>query len=137
MTAALLGQWTSGRWTFSPQAEFSYFDERVAPYLDGAGNLVFGQELGRGKLAVGPGVSYRLTTQNNVVINTSLRLDTTVTVLSSGAMADVDGLLGRLEGTIEIGLPAGARWKTTLGYGGIGTDNHLFNASGSLSVPLR
>ena len=137
MTAALLGQWTSGRWTFSPQARFSYFDERVAPYLDGAGNLVFGQELGRGRLAIGPGVSYRLTTQNNVVINAGLRLDTSATVLSSDSADGFEGLRGRLEGNVEIALPEGMRWKTTLGYGGIGTDNRLFNASGTLTVPLR
>ena len=135
MTAAVLGQWRAGDWTFSPQARLSYFDEKIAPYLDGGGNLVAGQELGRGRLAIGPGVSYRLTTQNNVVVNTGLRLDTTATVMSSPA--GFEGLSGRLEGTVEIILPAGARWKTTLGYGGIGTDSRLFNASGTLSVPLR
>lgn len=135
MTAALLGRWQAGDWTFSPQARLSYYDERIAPYLDGGGNLVVGQELARGTLAVGPGVSYRLTTQNNVVVNTGLRLDTTATLLSSSG--GFEGLSGRLEGTVEIILPAGARWKTTLGYGGIGTDSRLFNVSGTLSVPLR
>lgn len=135
LTAAVLGQWRVGDWTFSPQARLSYFDEKIAPYLDGGGNLVAGQELGRGRLAIGPGMSYRLTTQNNVVVNTGLRLDTNATLLSSSG--GFEGLSGRLEGTVEISLPAGARWKTTLGYGGIGTDSRMFNASGTLSVPLR
>lgn len=135
LTAAVLGQWRAGDWTFSPQARLSYFDEKIAPYLDAGGNLVSGQELGRGRLAIGPGLSYRLTTQNNVVVNTGLRLDTTATLMSSSG--GFEGVSGRLEGTVEIILPAGARWKTTLGYGGIGTDSRMFNASGTLSVPLR
>ena len=138
MTTAVNGKWTADQWTFGPQARVSYFAALAPGGNDPGGVVSEAQRRATSELAIGPSVSYKLTTVNNVLITTGLKFDT-VAKLSVGDASDLalDGWRSGLEGTLNIDLPSGTRWKSSFGYQGIGADKRSFNATGTLTVPLR
>lgn len=134
LSASLLGKWELRNWTFSPRVQVNYIDQTTQPYIDSAGNAVPQSQQGSGQIAIGPGISYRLTTESKLRVTTGIRFDTTTDILGAGELGN---LRGRLEGKVEVKLPAGAKFGTTLGYGGIGSSSRVFTARGTLSLPLR
>ncbi|WP_139198673.1 autotransporter outer membrane beta-barrel domain-containing protein [Devosia sp. YR412] len=136
MTTAFSGKWQFDEWSFRPQARVSYFAAHAPALQDLDGALVEAQRRATGELALGPSVTYRLATVDNVVFTTGLKLDT-VTKLSLDDALAVDGLRSGLEGTLNVELPSGTRWKSSFGYQGIGGENRRFDAKGTLTVPLR
>lgn len=137
MTTSLTGKWTQGQWTFGPQARFSYFAATAPQGVDADGALTEAQRKATSELAMGPSVSYKLTTINKVVVTTGLKLNTIANLVAeNGASLSVDGLRSGLEGTLNIDLPSGTRWKSSIGYDGIGDGERSFNLKGTLSVKL-
>ena len=137
MTTSLTGKWTADQWTFGPQAKFSYFSAMAPDGVDVDGAIIEAQRRATSELAVGPSVSYKLTTVNKVVVTTGLKLNTVASLVATNGDLALDGVRSGLEGTLEIDLPSGTLWKSTIGYSGIGQSQSTFNLKGSLSVPLR
>ena len=138
MTTSLTGKWTADEWTFGPQARISYFSAYAPDLLGEDGAVIAAQRKATAELAMGPSVSYRLTTANNVVVTTGLKLDTKASFATeTEADLALDGLYSGLEGTLNVELPRGTRWKSSLGYQGIGDEQRRFNVTGTLTVPIR
>lgn len=138
MTTSINGKWTADQWTFGPQARITYFAALAPGGEDASGMVLEAQRRATSELAVGPSVSYKLTTVNNVLITTGLKLDTIAKLSADNASElALDGLRSGLEGTLNIELPSGTRWKSSFGYQGFGDEQRSFNAKGTLSVPLR
>jgi hypothetical protein len=135
LSASVLGDWTYQNWTFTPRASLSYVEEGA--YSDSADAEIAAVRAGRGRVAIGPGISYRLTTQSDVVVDAGLRFDTRVDLFTEDDGPSLGNSQGALEGTVNVSVPKGMQWGTTLGYSGIGTDNRVFSARGRLSLPLR
>lgn len=138
MTTSLTGKWTADHWTFGPQARITYFAALAPAGIDKDGAVLAAQRQATGELAIGPSVSYKLTTVDDVVVSTGLTLDTKARLAAeTDSDLTLDGLRSGLEGTLNIDLPTGARWKSSFGYQGIGQESRSFNAKGTLTVPLR
>jgi hypothetical protein len=137
MTTGLTGKWTQDQWTFGPQVRLNYFAALSPELLNSDGALQEAQRRATGELVVGPSIAYKLTTANNVVFSTGLKFDTTTKLAIGGGPPPADGLRGGLEGTFNVELPTGTRWKSSFGYDGIGQESRSFNAKGTLTVPLR
>lgn len=137
MMTSLTGRWTAGPWTFAPQAKFAHFSAVAPEGVDVDGAIIEAQHRATSELAVGPSVSYKLTTVNKVVVSTGLKLNTVASLVATNGELALEGVRGGLEGTLEIDLPSGTLWKSTIGYSGIGQGQSAFNLKGSLGVPLR
>ncbi|HEY4169329.1 MAG TPA: Ig-like domain repeat protein [Reyranella sp.] len=120
VSATLQGSWTSGAWTFEPVARASYFQESSDAYTDGLGIYVPSVTTGLGQFALGPKVSYRFVTDGEVAIDTGLKTEAVLDIdRSMGAFALGD-VHGRVEGSIGVAIPTGARLGLTVAYDGIG-----------------
>jgi len=135
LSASLLGNWAYENWTFTPQAKLSYVEEASNGSTMGAEMLPV--RTGMGQIAIGPAISYKVTTPSEVVVETGLRLDTGFNLLAADSSPRFSGHWARVEGTVNLILPEGAQLGTSIGYDGIGTDQRVFSARGKLSLPLR
>jgi len=133
LSASLTGAWKREGLTFNPTARISYFEQDSAPFTDAAGLEIAGIRRGFGQVTLGPGVTYEHTTDEKVVVATSLRLDTGLDI----APETIAAPRGRVEGSLDFKLPAGAQWGTTLAYGGIGTPTPAFSARGRVQLKLK
>lgn len=137
LSASLMGEWKRDGLTFNPRARISYFEESSPAFTDAPGFPIEGERAGFGQVSLGPGVTYRLTTDEKVEVATGLRLDTGADILATGASRGMKTLSSRLEGSLNVKLPAGAQWGTTLAYGGIGTPTPVFSARGRVQLVLK
>lgn len=137
LSASLMGEWKRDGLTFNPRARISYFEESSLPFTGAPGFPIESARTGFGQLALGPGVTYRLTTDEKVQVATGLRLDTSADIRANGAARGVQAPQGRLEGTLDFKMPAGAQWGTSVAYGGIGTPTPVFSARGKVHLTLE
>ncbi|WEK03815.1 MAG: autotransporter outer membrane beta-barrel domain-containing protein [Candidatus Devosia phytovorans] len=137
MTTSLTGKWTANQWTFGPQVKLTHFSASAPEGVDADGAIIEAQRKATSELAVGPSVSYKLTTVNKIIVTTGLKLNTVANLVAeNGTDLAVDGIRSGLEGTLNIDLPSGTRWKSSIGYDGIGQGGGNFNLKGTLSVSL-
>ncbi|QDZ13123.1 autotransporter domain-containing protein [Devosia ginsengisoli] len=138
VSASLQGQWQWDNWTFSPRGRLSYFEETTQAYTDSLGVGIPSITAGLGQVAVGPAISYRYTTGGDVVIDTGLRFEGVAELTRTIAGFGFDNLHGRIEGTIDLSLPSGARFGLSTALDGIGgnTDNAT-SAKVRLSLPMQ
>jgi hypothetical protein len=134
LNATLLGKWELAGFTFSPRVQVKYSGQATEPYIDSAGGIVDAQHRDVGEIALGPSISYRLTSAERLVVETSVRFDASTTMLNGLGLGSYRG---RLEGKVVLTLPTGAKFGTTLNLGGIGSGARVFTARGTLSLPLR
>lgn len=134
LNATLLGKWELAGFTFSPRVQVKYSGQTSEPYIDSAGGIVDGQHRDVGEIALGPSISYRLTSADQLVVETSVRFDAVSTMLNGLGLGSYRG---RLEGKLVLALPTGAKFGTILNLGGIGSGARVFTARGTLSLPLR
>ena len=115
----------------------SYFEETTQAYTDSMGVGIPSITAGLGQIAVGPGISYRYTTEGDVVIDTGLRFEGVAELTRTMAGLGFDNLHGRIEGTIDLSLPAGARFGLSAALGGIGGDTgNATSAKVKVSLPI-
>ena len=134
LNATLLGKWELAGFTFSPRVQVKYSGQVTEPYIDSAGGIVDTQHRDVAQIALGPSISYRLTSAEQLVVETSIRFDASSTMLNGVGLGNYRG---RLEGKVVLSLPTGAKFGTTLNLGGIGSGARVFTARGTLSLPLR
>ncbi|MBO3762579.1 Ig-like domain-containing protein, partial [Ciceribacter sp. L1K22] len=137
VSAALQGDWQWDDWTFSPRLRASYFEERMRGYTDSLGVDIPAITTGLGQVAIGPGIGYRFTTDNDMAIDTELRFEGIADILTNTESSGIDNLRGRVEGSIDVTMPGGARLGLTAAYDGIGSDKTSASAVVKLSVPLQ
>ncbi|HTM76077.1 MAG TPA: hypothetical protein VL133_00395, partial [Devosia sp.] len=123
--------------TFSPRARVSYFEETTKAYTDSLGIAIPSITAGLGQIAVGPAISYRYTTEGNVVIDTGLRFEGIADIVNSSTVSGFDGLRGRVEGTLDFSLAGGASLGLSAAYDGIGSDMNTTSAKLKISLPLN
>ena len=136
VSGALQGEWQWNDWTFSPRARASYFEEHMPAYTDSLGIDIPSITTGVGQVAIGPGVGYRFTTDGETTIDTRLRFEGIADITASADGAGLDHLRGRIEGSVDFSLPAGAKLGLTATYDGIGSDRTSASAMVKLSLPL-
>lgn len=134
LSAALQGQWSHDAWTFSPRAQLSYFEETSDGYTDSLGVSIPAVTAGLGQLAVGPGIGYRLTLDNGVVVDLGLRAEA---VLDIAGGSELGELQGRLSGTVGFGLVGGANIGLSARLDGIGSGEDRGSVGVRLSLPAR
>ncbi|UXN68577.1 autotransporter outer membrane beta-barrel domain-containing protein [Devosia neptuniae] len=139
LSAALQGQWSHDAWTFSPRAQLSYFEETSDGYADSLGVSIPAVTAGLGQLAVGPGIGYRLTLDNGVVVDLGLRAEG---VLDIAGGSELGELQGRLSGTVGFGLVGfglvgGANIGLSARLDGIGSGEDRSSVGVRLSLPAR
>ena len=134
LNATLMGKWELAGFTFSPRVQVNYSGQATERYIDSAGGVVDARHSNAGEIALGPSISYRLTTKDRLVVETGLRFDASAPMLEGLGLGNYRG---RLEGKVELVLPTGAKFGTTLNLGGIGSGSRVFTARGTLSLPLR
>ena len=134
LNTTLLGKWELAGFTFSPRVQINYSGQVTEPYIDSAGGVVDAQHRDVAQIALGPSISYRLTSTEQLVVETSVRFDASTTMLNGVGLGSYRG---RLEGKVVLTLPTGAKFGTTLNLGGIGSGARVFAARGTLSLPLR
>ncbi|MFK4812674.1 autotransporter domain-containing protein [Devosia sp. ZW T5_3] len=134
LSAALQGQWSHDAWTFSPRAQLSYFEETSDGYTDSLGVSIPAVTAGLGQLAVGPGIGYRLTLDNGVVVDLGLRAEA---VLDIAGGSELGELQGRLSGSIGFGLVGGANIGLSARLDGIGSGEDRGSVGIRLSLPAR
>ena len=132
LSASLQGEWQLQDWTFAPRASLSYFEETSTAYTDGFGVDVPAVTAGFGRIALGPAVSYRLSGDGELVIDTGLRLDLVTDLFNTPNREGFGNVHGRIEGTVDLTLPGGARLGLSAAVDGIGA-----NGLHSLSSKLR
>ncbi|MDB5589087.1 MAG: hypothetical protein JWP26_4057, partial [Devosia sp.] len=136
-SAALQGQWDYGDFTFSPAARLSYFEETSDAYIDSLGVPIPSVTSGTGQLAIGPGISWHLQTDSQVMVDTHFKFEGILAIANSTAGLQWQDPRGRIEAGIDLRLPGAANIGLTLGYDGIGTpDSTGTNAKVQLSAPL-
>ncbi|KFC61709.1 Autotransporter beta-domain protein [Devosia sp. LC5] len=122
LSASLQGQWQWANWTFSPRARVSYFEETTKAYTDSLGVGIASITAGLGQIAVGPAISYRYAAAGNVVIDTGLRLEAIADILRTPTASGFGDIHARIEGTIDLSLPGGAKLGLSSALDGIGGD---------------
>jgi hypothetical protein len=138
LSASLQGQWQWDNWTFSPRARVSYFEETTKAYIDGLGVGIPSITAGVGQIAMGPAISYRYTTEGNVIVDTGLRLEGIAEILNTSAASGLDNLHGRIEGTIDLSLPGGAKLGLSAALDGIGGNTgNTTSAKVRVSLPIN
>lgn len=138
LTTSLAGDWGFENWTFTPKIRFRYFEEAAMSYAaqDGMGPST--ARGGIGELGLIPAVTYLLTTENDIAVETGLKFETATGLNDTDDLwTTLSGFRGRLEGTLNLKLPTGNRLKSSLGYGGVGTINTTvaFKASLEAKIP--
>lgn len=137
MTTAIAGDWELNNWSFSPKARLRYFEEASTSYAAQDGATAASSRGSIGEFALSPAVSHLLTTDENLTIETGLKFETATGLSSSKDLwTTLSDFNGRLEGTLLLKLPAGARIKSTIGYGGIGTINTNVSLKTVLNAPI-
>lgn len=137
LSAALEGQWTHENWTFSPRGRLSYFEETSDGYANSLGVGIPAVTTGLGQLAVGPGIGYRLTLENGVVVDLGLRADGVLKIANDSGLGLGD-VQGRLSGTVGFGLLGGANIGLSARLDGIGSGGGGNGSVGvRLSLPAR
>lgn len=137
LSASLQGQWQWDNWTFSPRARASYFEETTKAYTDSLGVGIPSITAGLGQIAVGPAISYRFTTEGNVVIDTGLRFEGMADILNTSTASGFDNLRGRIEGTLDFSLGGSVSLGLSAAYDGIGADMNTTSAKIRINVPIR
>jgi hypothetical protein len=136
LSATLEGQWQWDAWTFSPRARVSYFEETSDGYTDSLGVAIAPVTTGKGQVSVGPGLLYRFVTDGEITVDTGLRLDGIADIDNDGDWS-LDDLHGRIEGSLSISFPEGARLGLSTAYDGLGGDIHAISGRLSVSLPMR
>ena len=121
VNATLEGRFTEGPWTFAPRLSAGYVEERSQAYIGANGVAVPEVFASAGQVSGGPGIVHT-STDEGLTRTLSLRLDALARLGTDSAFG------GRIEGGIELGSAAGARFGTTLGLSGL--------TSGTRSVSL-
>ena len=130
LRATLGGSWTSGDWTFLPRASIGYFEETSQNYTDSLGVTVPSVTTGVGKIALGPGVTYRFPTGDGIATVAGIRLDGTVDIRDEGVAKPH----AAINAHVDFALDAGARLGFDLGYGGLGSDTSSLNGKFRLGI---
>lgn len=137
-SASLTGQWKLGEWTFSPRARVGYSEAISQAYIDALGVPVPTVTGGTGQVAVGPGISRKVTTSEDFDIETRVRFEGVVDVSHNAIGWSLRNPKGRIEGGLGIGFPQGADLNFSAAYEGIGSPDRTW-ATGKvrLSLPLN
>jgi hypothetical protein len=137
VTSALAGDWAMGNWKFTPKARFRYFEEASISYAAQEGMAAATSQGSIGEFAFSPAVSYLLTTDQDISVETGLKFETATGIDATkdlwSTLADFNG---RLEGSMIVKLPTGVRIKSTFGYGGIGTINNSIALKTVFNAPI-
>lgn len=137
-SASLTGQWKLGEWTFSPRARVGYSEAISQAYIDALGVPVPTVTGGTGQVAVGPGISHKVTTSEDFDIETRVRFEGVVDVSHNAIGWSLRNPKGRIEGGLGIGFPQGANLNLSTTYEGIGTpDSSRAIGKLRLSLPLN
>ncbi len=134
-SAALQGNWTAGPWTFSPRARLGWFREKSDSYNDSLGILIPSVTAERGQFSFGPGVAYLFETPDGVAVSAGLRVDAVIDYTNTSTRTRENGLHGRLEGTVGLAFPGGARVDLSASHDGIGRSRSS-STSGKVAVSL-
>lgn len=138
LSASLQGQWQWDNWTFSPRARVSYFEETTKAYADSLGVGITSITAGLGQIAVGPAISYRFTAAGNVLIDTGLRFEAVADILRTTTASGFGNIHARIEGTIDLSLPGGAKFGLSSAFDGIGGDTGtVTSAKIKVSLPFN
>lgn len=138
LTSALAGDWAVDNWKFSPKIRLRYYDEASVAYTTADGHPASVARGGVGELGFSPAVTYLLTTDEDIAVETGLKFETATGLNDIEDIAKAFGVLrGNLEGTINLKLPTGTRLKSSIGYDGVGTDktNLALRASLQANIP--
>ncbi|GLQ54580.1 hypothetical protein GCM10010862_18390 [Devosia nitrariae] len=137
-SASLTGQWKLGEWTFSPRARVGYSEAISQAYIDALGVPVPTVTGGTGQVALGPGISHKVTTSEDFDIETRVRLEGVVDVSHNAIGWSLRNPKGRIEGGLGIGFPQGANLNLSATYEGIGVpDSSRATGKVRLSLPLN
>jgi len=138
LTTALAGDWSIENWRFTPKVRLRYFDEASSSYAAEDSLAAVHGHGGIGELGFSPAVTYLLTTENDIAVETGLKFETATGLSDAQDLwTSLTDFRGRLEGTIDLKLPTGTRLKSSLGYGGIGTNTNTIALKASLEAKLR
>jgi len=135
VNATLQGDWDMGGWTFEPRARATYFDETSESYVDSRGIRIPEVSTHKGSLSIGPGASYAFSL-DALEVEVGARVEAAADISNANGTLGLTNTRGRLEGTIDIGLPGGAGFDLTLMYDGLGSTNGTIGARAGLLVPL-
>lgn len=138
LTSALAGDWAADNWKFSPKIRLRYYDEASVAYTTADGHAASVARGGVGELGFSPAVTYLLTTDEDIAVETGLKFETATGLNDIEDIAKAFGVLrGNLEGTVNLKLPTGTRLKSSIGYDGVGTDktNLALKASLQANIP--
>lgn len=143
-SARLTGHWNHGPWTFSPSAEFVWFEDESEAYTDSNGLAIAGQNVELGRIIFGPEVSYSFTGTGGALVVPRLALkglwnfETPEAVTISGITISQDGFTARLEAGVGIIAHWGARLDLGAAYDGIGSDaSEAVSGKAALTFPLN
>ncbi len=138
LTSALAGDWAVDNWKFTPKVRLRYYDEAAVAYTDADGHAASVARGGVGELGFSPAVTYLLTTDEDIAVETGVKFETATGLNDIEDIAKAFGVLrGNLEGTVNLKLPTGTHLKSSIGYDGVGTDktNLAFKASLQANIP--
>ncbi|MCR4268815.1 putative Ig domain-containing protein [Nitratireductor sp. ZSWI3] len=138
VSAAVQGAWQRDAWTFSPRARLAYFEERTEAYTDSLGVDIPAVKAGLGQISFGPGLSYRHITQDDVLLDFSIRLDGVMDIRNTQDKHGLDNFHGRVEAAVDASLPGGGRLGVSAHYSGLGESApSMLGGRVRLSMPLN
>ena len=131
VSVALIGQYDIDRWSFSPKAKLSYFEEAADPYVDGLGIEIPAISIATGTFEFGPTLSYSMELANGMSFEPFTTLEgiwtfkqenTATSATSSPGLAET-GLRGRGEVGFTLSGQSASSLSTSVFYDGVGNDD--------------
>ena len=145
LRGTLTGDFNLGRWHFAPNVGVTYFTEDQEAFTHSLNVRIPGQSVSLGRVTFGPKVSTSFQSADGNLITPHIGIkgiwdfeSTDIVDLSTGLAEGNDGLRGRVEGGVSMGLSNGWSIMGEGHYDGIGADDfEAYGGSVRVNMPLN